>query len=68
MCVANGTCFTIELTVSGTGLARDSQLSSITSTICHIYEGESNENLRSAMKIRNTVRLSCKLATVLLMV
>jgi hypothetical protein len=33
-----------------------------------IYEGESNENLKSAIKIRNTVRLSCKLTTVILMV
>jgi len=28
-----------------------------------MYEGESNENLKSAMKIRNTARLSCKLTT-----
>jgi len=33
-----------------------------------IYEGESNENLKSAIKIRNTARLSCKLTTVILMV
>jgi len=32
------------------------------------YEGESNENLRSVIKIRNTARLSCKLTTVILMV
>jgi len=32
-----------------------------------IYEGESNENLKSAIEIRNTARLSCKLTTVLLM-
>ena len=32
------------------------------------YEGESNENLKSAVKIRNTARLSCKLTTVILMV
>jgi len=31
-------------------------------------EGESNENLKSAIKIRNTARLSCKLTTVILMV
>jgi hypothetical protein len=33
-----------------------------------IYEGESNENLKSAIKIRNTARLFCKLTTVILMV
>ena len=33
-----------------------------------IYEGESNENLKSAIKIRNPARLSCKLTTVILMV
>ena len=33
----------------------------------NIYEGESNENLKSAMKIRNTSPLSCKL-TMMLMV
>ena len=32
----------------------------------HIYEGESNENLKSVIKIRNTARLSSKLATVIL--
>jgi hypothetical protein len=32
-----------------------------------IYEGDSNENLKSAIKIRNTARLLCKLTTVLLM-
>ena len=32
------------------------------------YEGESNENLKSAIKIRNTARLSCKLTIVILMV
>jgi len=32
------------------------------------YEGESNGNLKSAIKIRNTARLSCKLATMILMV
>jgi len=32
------------------------------------YEGESNENLKSAIKIRNTARLSCKLTTMILMV
>jgi len=32
------------------------------------HEGESNENLKSAIKIRNTARLSCKLTTVILMV
>jgi len=34
----------------------------------YLYEGESNENLKSAIKIRNTARWSCKLTTVLLMV
>jgi hypothetical protein len=33
-----------------------------------IYEGESNENLKHAVKIRNTARLSCKLTIVILMV
>jgi hypothetical protein len=33
-----------------------------------IYEGESNENLKSAIKIRNTARLSCTLITVILQV
>ena len=32
------------------------------------YEGESNENLKSGIKIRNTARLSCKLTTMILMV
>jgi hypothetical protein len=32
------------------------------------YEGESNENLKSAIKIQNTAQLSCKLITVILMV
>jgi len=32
------------------------------------YEGQSNENLKSAIKIRNTARLSCKLTTIILMV
>jgi hypothetical protein len=32
------------------------------------YEGESNENLKSAIKIPNTTRLSYKLATVILTV
>ena len=33
-----------------------------------MYEGQSNENLKSAIKIRNTARLSCKLTTLILMV
>ena len=33
-----------------------------------MYEGESNENLKSAIKIRNTGGLSCKLTTTILMV
>ena len=33
----------------------------------YTYEGESNENLKSALKILNTARMSCKLTTVLLM-
>jgi hypothetical protein len=33
---------------------------------CRIYEGDSNENLKSAIKIWNTARLFCKLTTVLL--
>jgi hypothetical protein len=32
------------------------------------YEGESNEYLKSGIKIRNTARLSCKLTTMILMV
>jgi len=32
------------------------------------YEGESNENIKSAIKIRNTARLSCTLTAVILMV
>jgi hypothetical protein len=32
------------------------------------YVGDSNENLKSVIKIQNTTQLSCKLATVLLMV
>jgi hypothetical protein len=32
------------------------------------YEGESNENVESAIKILNTARLSCKLTTAILMV
>jgi len=32
------------------------------------YEGESNENLKSVIKIRNTARLSCKLTTMIFMV
>jgi len=34
----------------------------------YMYEGESNENHKIVIKIRNTARLSCKLATVILMV
>ena len=33
-----------------------------------LYEGESNENFKSVIKIWNTAQLSCKLATVILMV
>ena len=33
-----------------------------------LYEGESQGNIKSAIQIRNTARLSCKLATVILMV
>jgi hypothetical protein len=33
-----------------------------------IYKVESNENLKSAIKIRNTAQLSCKLAEMILMV
>jgi hypothetical protein len=32
------------------------------------YEGESNETIKSVIKNRNTARLSCRLATVILMV
>jgi hypothetical protein len=33
-----------------------------------LYKVESNENLKSAIKIRNTARLSCKLAGMILIV
>jgi hypothetical protein len=33
-----------------------------------MYEGELNKNLKSAIKILNTARLSCKLTAVILMV
>jgi len=33
-----------------------------------MYEGESNENIKSVIKIQNTIQLSCKLATAILMV
>jgi len=33
-----------------------------------IYEGESKVNLKSAIKILNTARLSCKLIKMILMV
>jgi len=36
--------------------------------VFQLYEGESNENFKSATKIRNPARLSCKLTTVILMV
>ena len=32
------------------------------------YEGESNENLKSAIKIGNTTQFSCKLTTMIIMV
>ena len=31
----------------------------------YLYDGESNENLKSAIKIRNTAQLSCKLTTMI---
>jgi hypothetical protein len=34
----------------------------------YLYKVESNENLKSAIKIRNTARLSCKLVGIILMV
>jgi hypothetical protein len=34
----------------------------------HTYEGDSNENLKSAIRIQNTARLSCKLTIMILMV
>jgi hypothetical protein len=34
----------------------------------NFYEGDSNENLKSAIKIQNTARLSCKLTIMILMV
>jgi len=33
-----------------------------------MYGGESNENLKSVIKIQNTDRLSCKLTTMILVV
>jgi hypothetical protein len=33
-----------------------------------MYEGDTNENLKSAIKIQNTARLSCKLTTMMPMV
>jgi hypothetical protein len=33
-----------------------------------LYEGDSNENLKSAIKIQKTARLSCKLTIIILMV
>jgi hypothetical protein len=33
-----------------------------------LYEGDLNENLKSAIKIQNTARLSCKLKIMILMV
>jgi hypothetical protein len=32
------------------------------------YEGDSNENIKSAIKIQNTARLSCKLTIMILTV
>jgi hypothetical protein len=32
------------------------------------YEGDSNEKIKSAIKIQNTARLSCKLTIMILMV
>jgi len=46
-------------------LASDSVLVNSSSSL---YVGVSNENLKSAIKIRNTARLSCKLTIVILMV
>jgi hypothetical protein len=34
----------------------------------NIYEGDSNENFKSAIKIQKTARLSCKLTIMILMV
>jgi hypothetical protein len=33
-----------------------------------MYVGDSNENIKSAIKIQNTARLSCKLTIMILMV
>jgi hypothetical protein len=33
-----------------------------------LYEGDSNEKIKSAIKIQNTARLSCKLTIMILMV
>ena len=36
--------------------------------LCRYIQGRANENLKSAIKFRNTARLSCKLTTMILMV
>jgi hypothetical protein len=40
----------------------------ISTTTEQAYEGDSNENVKSAIKIQNTARLSCKLTIMILMV
>jgi hypothetical protein len=47
---------------------RDSILVLLSHRMEKHYEGDSNENLESAIKIQNTVRLSCKLKIMILMV
>ena len=50
-------------------VAREFFLKNLEPTVfSDIYEGESYENLKSAIKIRNTARWSCKLTTMILMV
>ena len=36
--------------------------------LCGYIHGRANENIKSAIKIQNTARLSCKLTTMILMV
>ena len=63
------TYLTVTISVCNSDdIARDYLHSDILAIKYETYEGESNENLKSAIKILNTARLSCKLTTVILMV
>jgi Fe-S oxidoreductase len=50
------------------GMLSEIKYTKLPNKMYKIYEGESNENLKSVIKIRNTTRLYCKLATVIFMV